>query len=196
MALPGHHREYVCVPFGIKPIGHTVASTVEDQFRSASRLRFHPVLITAVIFALFGLSLVVGGTWLAALGGSLFYLIAGVGILVTGTMLFARHHAALWVYAAVLIGTLIWALYEVGFDWWPLAARGDIMYPLGVWLLTPWVVRGLVRSGTISYKRATAPLWVGVAAGAVVLAIGLTSTYHEIDGTIAEGRNSGSAIRR
>jgi quinoprotein glucose dehydrogenase len=60
------------------------------------------------------------------------------------------------------------------------------MYPLGVWLLTPWVVRGLVRSGTISYKRATAPLWVGVAAGAVVLAIGLTSTYHEIDGTIAE----------
>jgi quinoprotein glucose dehydrogenase len=77
------------------------------------------------------LSLVVGGAWLATLGGSPFYGVAGIGILVSGMMLFARHHAALWVYAAVLIGTLLWALYEVGFDFWPLAARGDVIYPLG-----------------------------------------------------------------
>ena len=159
-----------------------------------SSARFHPVAVTAVICALIGLSLAAGGAWLAALGGSLFYVVAGVGILVTSALLFARHRAALWVYAAVLIGTLIWAVREVGFDWWPLAARGDVIFPLGVWLLTPWVVRGLVRGGAVSYQRATAPLWVGVAAGAAVLGIGLSSTYHEIDGTIAEA-NSGLADR-
>jgi quinoprotein glucose dehydrogenase len=151
-----------------------------------SSLRFPVVLITAVICALIGLSLAGGGAWLAGLGGSWFYFGAGVGLLVTGALLFARHRAALWVYAAVLIGTLVWAVHEVGFDWWPLAARGDVIFPLGVWLLTPWVVNGLRGRGAVSYRRATAPLWLGVLAGAIVLVIGLSSTYHEIDGTIAD----------
>ena len=97
-----------------------------------SRSRSHPVVtITGVVYALIGLALAGGGAWLAALGGSLFYLIAGLGILVTGCLLIAGRRSALWVYAAVLIGTLIWAVAEVGFDWWPLAARGDIIFPLG-----------------------------------------------------------------
>jgi membrane-bound PQQ-dependent dehydrogenase, glucose/quinate/shikimate family len=151
-----------------------------------SSLRFPVVLITAVICALIGLSLAGGGAWLAVLGGSWFYFGAGVGLLVTGALLFARHRAALWVYAAVLIGTLFWAVYEVGFDWWPLAARGDVIFPLGVWLLTPWVVNGLRGRGAVSYRLATAPLWLGMLAGAIVLVMGLSSTYHEIDGTIAD----------
>jgi quinoprotein glucose dehydrogenase len=151
-----------------------------------SSLRFPVVLITAVICALIGLSLAVGGAWLAVLGGSWFYFGAGVGLLVTGGLLFARHRAALWVYAAVLIGTLVWAVYEVGFDWWPLAARGDVVFPLGVWLLTPWIVNGLRGSDTFSYRRVTASLWLGVLAGAITLIIGLSSNYHDIEGTIAD----------
>ncbi|ACM28710.1 glucose/quinate/shikimate family membrane-bound PQQ-dependent dehydrogenase [Rhizobium rhizogenes] len=151
-----------------------------------SFLRFPAVLITAVICMLIGLSLAVGGAWLAALGGSWFYFGAGAGLLVTGGLLFARHRAALWTYAAVLIATLVWAVYEVGFDWWPLAARGDILFPLGVWLLTPWIVRGLRGSDAVSYRRATAPLWLGVLAGAIVLIVGLSSNYHDIDGAIAD----------
>jgi quinoprotein glucose dehydrogenase len=73
--------------------------------------------------------------WLGILGGSLYYVIAGVGILVTGALLVAGRASALWVYAAVLIGTLVWAIAEVGFDWWSLAARGDIIFPLALWLL-------------------------------------------------------------
>src|SRR6185312_991894 len=92
---------------------------------------------------------------------------------------------ALWVYAAVLIGTLIWAVGEVGFDWWPLAARGDIIFPLALWLLTPWITRNLDRGAPEGWL-ATLPLGLGVIAGAAVLIVGLSSTYHEIDGTIAE----------
>jgi quinoprotein glucose dehydrogenase len=141
--------------------------------------------ITGIVYALIGLALTGGGAWLAALGGSLFYVAAGLGILVTGALLAAGRRSALGVYAAVLIGTLIWAVSEIGFDWWPLAARGDVIYPLGLWLLTPWIARDLNHGRVPTGKAVRLPLWGGVVAGAGVLLAGLSSTYHEIDGVIA-----------
>jgi len=143
------------------------------------------VTITGAVYGLIGLALAGGGAWLAALGGSLYYLIAGLGILITGGLLIAGRRSALWVYAAVLIGTLIWAIGEVRFDWWPLAARGDVIFPLGLWLLTPWITRNLGKDAAPSGRAYTLPLWGGVVAGVAVLVIGLSSDYHEIHGTIA-----------
>ncbi|HZG69445.1 MAG TPA: PQQ-binding-like beta-propeller repeat protein, partial [Herpetosiphonaceae bacterium] len=54
--------------------------------------------------------------------------------------------AALWVFAVVVAGTLIWALWEVGLDWWPLGTRGGLVFLIGLFLLTPWVRRAL-RTG-------------------------------------------------
>src|SRR5690242_9140781 len=102
------------------------------------RSRAVPVA-TGVIYCVIGLALAAGGLWLAILGGSLYYVIAGLGILVTGALLVAGRPSALCIYGAVLIGTLIWAIVEIGFDWWPLAARGDVVFPLGLCLLTPWI---------------------------------------------------------
>ncbi|MDX8440245.1 glucose/quinate/shikimate family membrane-bound PQQ-dependent dehydrogenase [Mesorhizobium australafricanum] len=151
---------------------------------SASRSRI-VVTVTAVVCALIGLALIGAGAWLTALGGSLYYVFAGAGILITGVLLLRQSPFALWTYAAVLIGTLIWAVSEIGFDWWPLASRGDVLYPLGCWLLTPWITRNLGRGGSSSYYAMTLPLWVGVVAGAGVLVVGLSSTYNEVEGTIA-----------
>ncbi len=151
------------------------------------------VTITGVVYALIGLALAGGGAWLAALGGSLFYLLAGIGILLTGLLLLARRRAALWVYAVVLIGTLIWALSDIGLDWWPLAARGDVIYPLGLWLLTPWITRNLRRGGPRSGWSMTLPLWAGAVAGAVVLVLGLTSNHHDIAGTIVANSTAAPA---
>lgn len=151
-------------------------------FRSKSR----PVLlVSGLLYGVIGLALAGGGAWLAGLGGSLYYLIAGIGILATGALLMADRPAALWVFAAVLIGTLAWAVAEIGFDWWPLAARGDIVFLMALWLLTPWVTRALSRSGGLSRVAMTLPLWAGVAASVAVLAAGLLTTHHEIRGTIA-----------
>ena len=143
------------------------------------------VTITGVIYALIGLVLACGGAWLAVLGGPIYYVTAGLGILITGVLLIARRRSALWVYAAVLIGTLVWAVGEIRFDWRPLAARGDVIFPLGLWLLAPWVTRNLGHHAAPFGKAVTLPLWFGVVAGAVVLVVGLSSNYHEIDGTIA-----------
>jgi quinoprotein glucose dehydrogenase len=134
---------------------------------------------------LLGLALAAGGAWLIGLGGSWAYLPAGLGLAVTGGLLIARRRAALWVYAAVLIGTLGWAVIEVGFDWWPLAARGDVLFPLALWLLCPLVTRNLREDG-MTRRRATAPLWAGIGLSLVVLAIGLISNPHDVAGTIAD----------
>jgi quinoprotein glucose dehydrogenase len=94
---------------------------------------------------LLGLALVAGGVWLTALGGSWYYVLVGIGFLLTGALLMARRAAALWVYAVVVFGTLVWAVLEVGFDWWQLAPRGGVIVLLGLWLLMPWVTNGLNR---------------------------------------------------
>jgi quinoprotein glucose dehydrogenase len=103
-----------------------------------------PVLIIAAILTLLiGVALAIGGIWLITLGGSWFYAIAAVGFLLTGILLLAQKPAALWVFALVVAGTLGWALWEVGLHWWPLAARGDVVFLIGLLLLTPWVTRSL-----------------------------------------------------
>ncbi|KGM32930.1 glucose/quinate/shikimate family membrane-bound PQQ-dependent dehydrogenase [Inquilinus limosus] len=148
--------------------------------------RSRPILlVTGLVYGVIGMALAAGGAWLVALGGSLYYLIAGLGILATGALLIAGRPAALWIFAAVLIGTLAWAVAEIRFDWWPLAARGDVIFLMALWLLTPWVTRALRRSAGTPGKAMTLPLWAGVAASVAVLAAGLLSSYHSIDGTIA-----------
>jgi quinoprotein glucose dehydrogenase len=142
---------------------------------------------TGIVYGLIGIALLVGGVWLTALGGSLYYLLAGIGLLITGGLLIARRRAALWVYTVVLIGTLAWSVWEIGFDWWPLAARGDILFPLALWLLCPLVTRNLRSDGRISPRGATGPLWAGVGLSLIVLVTGLFSTYHAIDGAMAGG---------
>ncbi len=140
--------------------------------------------LTAIVFGLVGLALLVGGVWLATLGGSTYYFLAGFGILTTAALLIARRPSALWVYAAVLIGTLIWAMDEVGFDWWPLAARGDIIFPLGIWLVTPWITRRLQGGAGLVNRGAPIALLAALVLAVLVLICGLSSNYHDIDGTI------------
>jgi quinoprotein glucose dehydrogenase len=141
--------------------------------------------ITGLVYALVGLALACGGAWLAVLGGSLYYVVVGVGILITGVLLIAGRRSALWVQAVVLLATLIWAVNEVGFDWWPLAARGDLIFPMSLWLLTPWITRSLGRNGAPSGTAAALPLWGAVAVAAVALAISLGSDHHAVVGSIA-----------
>src|SRR5262245_41125651 len=99
------------------------------------------VAITGWLLVLLGASLAAGGVWLAAIGGSWAYIVLGAGLVITGVLLSRRRAAALGVYAAVLVATLAWALWEVGLDRWALVPRGALLALLGLWLLTPWIGR-------------------------------------------------------
>jgi quinoprotein glucose dehydrogenase len=99
--------------------------------------------VTGFVLGLLGLLLAAGGGWLAALGGSWAYIGLGLGLTVTGVLLLRHRRDALAVYAALLLATLVWALWEVGLDRWALVPRGALFALLGLWLLTPWVDRPL-----------------------------------------------------
>ena len=111
------------------------------------------LVVAACLNALFGIVLLAGGAWLMSLGGSWYYALTGIALLVTGWLLFRRRPAALWLYAGVVMATLFWALWEAGLDWWPLAARGDVLFLLGLFMLTPWVTRPLLLGRPVRDNR-------------------------------------------
>jgi quinoprotein glucose dehydrogenase len=141
-----------------------------------------------IIIAVIGVWTTVFGAWLAVLGGSLYYAIAGIGLIVSAVLLYRGSAAALWVYALVLAGTLIWALFEVGLDFWQLSPRGNLLVPIAVALLLPWLTRWL-RPGTSAIRGAGIALSVALVASIVVLVIALFQNPNDTRGTLrmAEG---------
>lgn len=130
------------------------------------------IRITAIIIALMGIALAGGGAYLLSLGGSAYYLLCGLGFLIVAALLFARKLLALHVYAVIVVASLIWAIWEVGFDWWQLGPRGGVIILLGMWLLTPWIRRplGFISPTGAHYGATARPLALAVLA-AVVIAI-------------------------
>ena len=143
-----------------------------------------PLIAVGVLLLLMGLAMLAGGIRLVTLGGSWYYLLAGVGIALSGALAIAKRRATLWLYALTLFASNLWALWEVGLDWWQLVPRLSLWFVFGILLLLPWVRRPLVAQQ--SAPLATAALSVAVVlAGATALASQFTApgTQH---GEIAE----------
>lgn len=87
------------------------------------------------------------GAWLIFLGGTAYYIFAGAAIVATGVMLVRRHPAAALVYAALLAATVAWAIWEAGFEFWPLLPRLFAPAVLGVFILlvVPTAPKGRMR---------------------------------------------------
>ena len=79
--------------------------------------------ILGVVLVLVGLVLAIGGIRLAALGGSWYYLIAGLLTVISGVFLVKRNAKGGLLYLVVVVGTVIWALAEVGAFFWGLVPR-------------------------------------------------------------------------
>ncbi|TWG99350.1 quinoprotein glucose dehydrogenase [Mesorhizobium sp. J18] len=91
----------------------------------------------SLLVLLLGIVLLGGGVWLAVLGGSWFYILLGLALIISAALLLARRPVGLSLYALTLLATVVWALWEVGFDWWALSARGSLLIVLGILLLLP-----------------------------------------------------------
>jgi quinoprotein glucose dehydrogenase len=141
--------------------------------------------ITSVVLAIVGLVIGGGGVWLLLLGGSWFYAFAGVMFLLTALFLWRRRVAALWLYAAFVLVSLVWALWETGLDWWALMPRGGITIVLGIWLAMPWIVRRLRRDGEdVRPWRGAAPLAASIAVAIIIAVVSMFMTPHSIAGTL------------
>ena len=153
--------------------------------------------VTGVILIFLGLVLVGGGGWLIALGGSWYYLLAGIGLAISGWLLARRNPASLWVYAGLLLATLLWSLWEAGLDWWPIAARSDVFVLIGLFLLTPWITRQLStveHAGRETAREVTPFRGSGLPLGvmlAAFFAVAVASWFHDphaIEGKLPANR--------
>jgi quinoprotein glucose dehydrogenase len=161
----------------------------------------------AIFLVLMALALLGGGAWLMALGGSPYYVAAGLALAVVALLIYRASATAWWVYAALLLATLAWSLWEVGLDWWGLAARGDVFFVVGLLLLTPWVARRLapptrlspVRDGDLGPGRGLG--WRGgrgalAAVMVLYLGVGLVTAVvdpHAVEGSFAQTRGTAAA---
>ncbi|CAM3511086.1 pyrroloquinoline quinone-dependent dehydrogenase [Rouxiella silvae] len=144
------------------------------------------VIITALFAALSGLYLLVGGIWLTAIGGSLYYIIAGVVYLATAWLLLRRRASVLLLYAVFLLATTIWGLWEVGSDFWALTPRLDVTFFLGLWILLPIVYNTMSKKNAF----ARAALATSLVFTVVVLVYSVFNDPQEINGTIPAADNA------
>ena len=117
-----------------------------------------------------GLYFVIGGGKLASLGGSWYFVIAGILIVISAVQFFRRKSSAVLIFALVFIGTLIWAVQDAGLDFWQLVSR--LMFPAGMFLLA------LVTFPALRKREGKAPA-AKVAYGlSAVMVVGLLATVY------------------
>lgn len=162
--------------------------------------------ILGAVLLLLGVVLLAAGAWLMLLGGSIYYAVAGLLLVLTGSMVHRRSPAALWVFAVLFAGSLVWSVWEAGLDWWPLAARMGVLFVLAVWMVLPWTLRrldggravqvagavptGPVRRGPTLRSGSGLVLGASMVCFAVISGVSIVRDVHAIDGALPPAQGS------
>ncbi|MFC7400047.1 membrane-bound PQQ-dependent dehydrogenase, glucose/quinate/shikimate family [Chelatococcus sp. GCM10030263] len=134
------------------------ATRVSRASHPGRRRRLWPIILLGALLALIGIVLIAGGAWLVAVGGSAYYLVAGIGLLVSGALMISGRAVGAWLYILVFIATLLWAYWEVGLNGWALLPR----------VVGPAVLLFLVLA---ALPRLTGYRWPGILAAMAVLLV-------------------------
>lgn len=147
-------------------------------------------IILSLLILLIGLYIAAGGVWLTVLGGTWFYMLIGVALVVAAGLLFARRAIGLTVYGVTLVVTLAWALWEVGVDWWALSTRVGMLLVLGILLVLPPMVRAMRRPDAprAGYGVNSGVLAVALVVTAAVSIFTMFQDPHDIGGTFSDQR--------
>ena len=93
--------------------------------------------LLAALLAFVGLALLLGGIALVRVGGSIYYVVAGIALVFIAYMIARGDARGRYLYAGLILGTLIWALCESGLDPWGLQARLLAPVVFGLWVFWP-----------------------------------------------------------
>lgn len=168
----------------------TDAGAIPAERRDRDGRKSWPAIIVGAIVALIGVVLMAGGGWLAVLGGSIYYVLTGLAMIVSGILLVRGRLSGAWLYAAIVVLTIIWAWWEVGPDGWAQVARvvAPVVLLVAVILVLPTLTAHVAR-----WKYALA-----ASAAVLVLTIANFVIADAIrgNGRFAELPASGGAIAR
>src|SRR5690606_7453418 len=134
--------------------------------------------LLAGLIILMGAVLAAGGIWLIALDGSWAYLLLGIGLLISGGLVLNEHPGGLSIYGIVLLGALIWGLWEVGLDWWALVPRGALLVVIGI-LLLPLAFQWYRRRERPHGRSVGGPASVLVAAVLIATVVGIIAMLND-----------------
>ena len=122
--------------------------------------------IVGGLLLLIGTAIALGGVRLLTLGGSPYYLVGGLATAVAGWFTWRARATGGAIYAGFLLVTLLWSLWEVGFNGWQLMPRMIGPAVFGLAFLLPGIHRAMGR-------MALAPALVGLSMIALTLAASL-----------------------
>lgn len=90
--------------------------------------------ITAALIGLLGVPMLWYGVDLALAGGSFYYALAGLLMTASAVQLWRASPQGFHLFAALLLLTLAWAVYEAGTDFWLVGSRIWLIGLLAIWL--------------------------------------------------------------
>ncbi|NBB55391.1 membrane-bound PQQ-dependent dehydrogenase, glucose/quinate/shikimate family [Pantoea vagans] len=153
----------------------------ETSSRSGKGLGIASVLLGLVLLAT-GLFFAIGGGKLVALGGSRYFLIAGIVTVLSAIQFFRRKSSAVVLFLLVFVGTLIWSLFDAGLEFWPLVSR--LMVPAGLMLLAFLIWPSLRKhEGKHSLAKPSYAFSALLAAGMVVTLVQMFQPHPTVAGT-------------
>jgi quinate dehydrogenase (quinone) len=139
-----------------------------NETSSLSRPLTWLMVLLGVLVALAGLGLAGGGVMLIARGGSWYYLLMGLGLLVSGIQIARGAPSGAVVYTLAFALTVVWAFWEAGLDFWALHARifTFLCAFVAIIALHPLTLK---RAG----RKPMAGAWLGVAGVALIVVLGM-----------------------
>jgi quinoprotein glucose dehydrogenase len=160
----------------------------EESIRQGGFIAVWDRVIAAMVTSS-GAVLALGGTWLLVLGGSPYYVIAGVLFTRAGVLLWRRRLRGAWLYGLAYGISLVWTLYETATRLWGWVPRMGFITGLGffVALMLPRLVDGSGRAG--NRRR-----WSKVLAGACVAFAGGTFALSFIPQATISGSEAVSTV--
>lgn len=90
--------------------------------------------ITAILILALGVPMVISGVELLFVGGTPYYAVAGLLIAASAVQLWRAHRSGFYLFAAVLVLTLAWAVNEAGTDFWLVGSRIWLVGLISMWL--------------------------------------------------------------
>ena len=146
-------------------------------------LRSRPtlILVTGAIVLLLGVAIGGLGGWLVVLGGTPYYLAAGLLMLASGSLIALGRRAGIWLYALLLLGTLVWAISESGLDGWSLIPRLIAPAVLGLWIFSPSIAGRVDRLAGADPAFARRESWIGMGACAALIVLVIAAGYRITD---------------
>lgn len=140
-------------------------------------------VLTLLLLAILGIPLTLGGGYLLGLGGSPFYFLSGIAVLVVAFGFIKRTRWALPLYAVWMLVLVVWSLWEAGLHWWPLATRLGLPAIIGFIMAIPASRRDATGSQPFTSGL---PVLATSILSAVLALIGMPfNLQHETDGKLS-----------